>query len=127
MAIHQEISLSAAPEKVYKTLTESNAFSGFTNAAASIDAEDGGAFTCFDGNIVGRNVELHPNELIVQAWRVGGWPPGIYSIVRIELAASADGTQLTLDHAGFPEAGADHLDGGWHKMYWDPLKKYLEG
>ena len=85
----------------------------------------GGAFSCFNGMITGRNVELIPNQRIVQAWRAGNWPEGVYSIVRFELNARGSNTKLTLDHAAFPDGAAEHLDGGWHKMYWEPLKKYL--
>jgi len=34
-------------------------------------------------------------------------------------------TKLILEHAPFPEGNAPHLESGWHKMYWEPLKKYL--
>jgi hypothetical protein len=34
-------------------------------------------------------------------------------------------TKLILEHHGFPEGNADHLDPGWHQMYWEPLRKYL--
>jgi activator of HSP90 ATPase len=45
----------------------------------------GGAFTLFGGYITGRHVELVPNDRIVQAWRTGGWAPGVYSIAKFEL------------------------------------------
>jgi len=31
-----------------------------------------------------------------------------------------------VDNAGFPADAAEHLEPGWHKMYWEPLKAYLE-
>ncbi len=34
-------------------------------------------------------------------------------------------TKLTLHHVGFPEGNGEHLESGWPKMYWEPLKKYL--
>ena len=75
--------------------------------------------------ITGRNIELIPEQRIVQAWRVGNWPEGIYSIVKFELTADGTATKLVLDHTAFLEGAADHLDPGWHQMYWEPLKKYL--
>ena len=39
---------------------------------------------------------------------------------------AGDETKVILDHSGFPDDAAEHLDGGWHKMYWEPLKAYCE-
>src|SRR5215831_16007273 len=124
-AIHQEIEFKTSPQHVYEALLNSKQFSAFTGAPAQIEGTAGGAFSCFGGMITGRNVELVPNQRIVQAWRAGNWPEGVYSIVRFELNAQGSSTKLTLDHTAFPDGAAEHLDGGWHKMYWEPLKKYL--
>ena len=75
--------------------------------------------------ISGRNIELKPNARIVQAWRAGNWPEGVYSVVRFELTGEGAATTLTLDQSGFPEEQREHLDGGWRKMYWEPLQKHL--
>jgi activator of HSP90 ATPase len=66
-----------------------------------------------------------PNERIVQAWRPQSWKPGVYSIVKFELADEGAGTKLVLDHTGFPDGTAEHLAGGWKVNYWEPLEKYL--
>ena len=79
----------------------------------------------FGGLIVGRNVELIPNQRIVQAWRPTHWDPGIYSIVKFELEGLGSETKVVLDHAGFPEGEVDSLNTGWKPRYWDPLKKFL--
>lgn len=125
-SIRQEVTIEASPQRVYDTLLDGKRFSEFTGGApAVITSEAGGAFSCFNGMITGRNIELIPNQRIVQAWRAGNWPAGVYSIVRFELAPQGDGTKLTLEHTAFPEGASEHLEGGWHKMYWEPLKKYL--
>lgn len=125
-SIRQEIIIKASPKRIYDTLLDGKRFAEFTGGApAAIASDAGGAFSCFNGMITGRNVELIPNQRIVQAWRAGNWPEGVYSIVRFELAAQGADTKLTLDHTGFPDGASEHLEGGWHKMYWDPLKKYL--
>lgn len=126
MAIHQEIRIDCAPSQLFKTLTDSGEFSGATGAKAELSGEDGAAFTCFDGQVSGRNLEIHPGEMIVQAWRVGAWPAGVYSVVRMTLAEDGDATRLVLDHTGYPDGAEDHLEGGWHKMYWEPLKAKCE-
>jgi activator of HSP90 ATPase len=124
-AIEQEVVLPASPKRVYDTLLDSRQFSEFTGAPAEIGRDPGGAFSCFGGMITGRSIELISGQRIVQAWRVGNWPEGIYSIVKFELAAEGQGTRLNLRHTGYPEEGREHLESGWHKMYWEPLRKYL--
>jgi hypothetical protein len=61
----------------------------------------------------------------VQAWRPASWAAGVYSIVRFELVAGGPGTRIVLDHAGFTEDKWEGLNVGWPKMYWEPLRKYL--
>ena len=129
-AIQQEIVFKASPKRVYDALLDSKQFSEFTGAPAEINREPGGAFSCFGGVIAGRNIELLPDQRIVQAWRVAMWPEGLYSIVKFELQPQGSETRLVIDHVGFPQQMRAHLngeeaDGGWHRQYWEPLKKYL--
>jgi activator of HSP90 ATPase len=124
-SIHQEVVITASTQRVYEALTDAQQFSAFTGAPAEIDRDAGGAFSCFGGRITGRNVELIPNRRVVQAWRAGTWPEGVYSIVRFELDAQGSDTKLTFDQSGFPGSNREHLESGWPKMYWDPLTAYL--
>ena len=125
MTIHQEVEFQASPNTIYDVLVNGGKFSAFSGAPSQITAEPGGVVSCFGGMISGRFIELLPDKRIVQAWRVGNWPDGVYSIVKIELEPQGSGTKLTLDHFGFPEEHREHLDAGWQKMYWEPLKNYL--
>src|SRR6478672_10427884 len=125
ITIHQEIEFSASPQQLYEALLESKQFTEFSGRPAEINREVGGAFSLFKGHIIGRNVELIPNERIVQAWRVVTWPEGAYSIVRFELKSQGSGTHLVFDHIGFPESLQDHLAAGWEENYWSLLKKYF--
>jgi activator of HSP90 ATPase len=124
-SLHQDIDLKAAPQRLYEILLDSKQFAAFTGMPAEIDPKAGGAFSMFGAMIVGRNIELIPNQRIVQAWRPASWAPGVYSIVKFELKAKGTETTLVLDHTGFPQGDFDHLDPGWKMRYWDPLKKYL--
>jgi uncharacterized protein YndB with AHSA1/START domain len=124
--IQQEVTFKASPERVYGALTDAKQFSKVCGGAPTeIKAEEGGAFSCFGGMIVGRNLELVPGKRIVQAWRAGNWKPGVYSIVKFELEEKGNETRLELEHTGFPEDNREHLDAGWVSNYWEPIKKYL--
>ena len=137
-AIHQEPVFKASRKRVYEALTDAKQFekvvqlsaamkSGMAPGAksAEISREAGGAFSLFGGYVTGRQLELVPNERIVQAWRAGGWDPGDYSIARFQLVEQGTGTKIVFDHAGFPKGDAEHLAEGWKINYWEPLEKFL--
>jgi activator of HSP90 ATPase len=134
ITIHQEINFKATPQRLYETLLSSKEFSDctkrsfgdFSARSANIDAVAGGAFTVFDGHIIGRILELVPYQRIVEAWRVVDWPAGLYSIATFEFKLQDAGTKLIFDHIGFPEGMKEHLSIGWQQHYWDALSKYLQ-
>ncbi len=99
--IHQEIDFKANPKHIYEALMNDKEHGEFTGRPAKISRDVGGAFSCHGGHVVGRNVELVPNKRIVQAWRIGDWDDGVYSIVRFELKEQGSETRLILDHAIF--------------------------
>jgi uncharacterized protein YndB with AHSA1/START domain len=137
-AIHQEPVLKASRKRVYEALTDANQFgkvvelSGAMKSgmklgtkAAEISREPGGALSLFGGYITGRQVELVPNERIVQVWRAGSWDPGSYSIAKFVLVEFGGETKIKFDHTGFPKGQAEHLAEGWRVNYWEPLAKFL--
>lgn len=139
-AIHQEVTFAAPPSRIFQTLTVAALFDRVVQLSSAmnsdmkkmlgtsptqIDARQGGAFTLFGGYVTGRNIELVPDKLIIQAWRAGSWVPGDFSIARFALVEHGPQTRLVFDHAGFPSEAADHLAKGWHENYWEPLAKSL--
>jgi activator of HSP90 ATPase len=137
-SIHQEHTFKASRKRVYEALLDTKQFHSVMLLSAAmksgmapgmkptdISREAGGAFTIFGGYITGRQIELLPNERIVQAWRTGIWDPGIYSIARFELTEQGTQTKLSFDHTGFPKGEAEHLAAGWKSNYWEPLEKFL--
>jgi activator of HSP90 ATPase len=137
-AIHQEVNFNASRKRVYEALTTTAQFVEVIKLSAAmksgmalgskptqISPTVGGSFTIYGGHIFGRQVELVPNERIVEAWRVVDWSPGTYSIARFELVDQGSGTKLVFDHTGFPQGLAQHLADGWHGNYWEPLAKFL--
>jgi activator of HSP90 ATPase len=123
--LHQEVEFKASPQRIYEILLDSKQFAAFTGMPAEIDPKEGGALKIFGGLIVARNVELIPDQRIIQAWRSEGWDKGVYSVVRFELKPHGQGTLLVLDHTGFQEGKFDSLNAGWPPRYWNPLKKFL--
>ena len=126
MTIHHEAVLAATPQQVYEVLTTGAAFAKATgDRPATIGAGEGATFELFGGPIHGRQIELVPGERVVQAWRVAGWDPGVYSVVRFTLRAEGGKTRFVIDHDAYPAAQHDHLSGGWLANYIEPLTAYF--
>jgi activator of HSP90 ATPase len=137
-SIHQEAVFKANRNRVYEALTDTKQFDkiiklspemqagkSFGTTPTAISREVGGTFSIFGGHIIGRQIELVPNQRIVQAWRVVDWAPGVYSIAKFELLEQGAGTKLVFDHTGFPKGDAEHLAEGWKSHYWDSIEKFL--
>jgi activator of HSP90 ATPase len=137
-SIHQERVFKAGRKRVYEALTDAKQFGKIVQLSAAmkngmppgagpaeISREAGGTFSLFGGYVTGRQIELVPNERIVQAWRAGSWDPGHYSIAKFELVEQGSGTKIVFDHTGFPNGKAEHLAAGWKGNYWEPLEKFL--
>jgi uncharacterized protein YndB with AHSA1/START domain len=134
-AIRQSIQFTAPKHRVYAALTDSAQFHKLTllslaamggaGQPTAIGARAGEAFTLFAGHIAGRQIELVPDQRIVQAWRTADWAPGWYSIAHFELSDDGGTTRLDFNHTGFPKGQAEHLAEGWQSHYWQPLARFL--
>jgi len=136
-SIHQEPLIAARRDRIYAALTDAAQFEQLTRFSdavktmppqhdpARIEPRAGGPFALFGGYISGRFIELVANELVVQAWRVGNWNRGVYSIASFQLHEQGTDTRIVFDHAGFPLGAAGHLALGWQRNYWDPLRRLL--
>lgn len=137
-SIHQEPVFKASRKRVYEALTDTKQFDKVVKLSAAMQSgmslgkkpteisdEPGGAFSLFGGYVTGRQIELVPNERIVQVWRAGSWDPGTYSIAKFVLTEQGPGTKIVFDHGGFPGGQAEHLADGWKVNYWEPLEKSL--
>lgn len=138
-SIHQEPVFKARKKRVYEVLTNAKEFDKVVRLSGAMDSikslleknptevsgEAGAAFSLFGGYVTGRNIQMLPEERIVQAWRSGSWAPGQYSIARFELKEDGAATKIIFDHRGFPDGTAQHLAEGWRENYWEPLAKYL--
>src|SRR5262245_57626654 len=117
-SIRKQAVVDLKPQEIYEILLSSEKFSSLTDGApAVIESADGGAASIFGGMITGRFIELVPGQRIVQAWRVKLWPEGAYSLATFMLEPTAKGTNLTIEHVGFPEEQREHLAEGWQKNY----------
>lgn len=124
--IFQITELEASPADVYKALMDEKLHAKFTGMTAKIDGRVGGEFETTDGDSSGYFLYLEKNKRIVQAWTHKEFDPGFYSTVYLDLEKIEKGTRLNFNHIGVPDEHVGWLTEGWKKIYWEPLKDFLE-
>ena len=125
--IEQTVAFSATPAKLYELFMNSAKHTAATGMPAKISPKIGGKWSAFSGMILGKNLALIPNRMIVQSRRSSEWKkadPDSILIVSFEKAVGGQG-QVHLVHVGVPEYDQAGVTQGWVKFYWDPWKGYL--
>jgi len=112
--VKQTVTFKASPHDVYEALMDSKKHAQFTGDKASISRKVGGKFSVFDGYSEGTNLELIPDNKIVQTWRASDWTEGHYSKVTFSFKEVEGGTRLNFTQTGVPKEHTRifHKDGG---------------
>jgi len=117
--------IPAPPEVVYAAWLDSERHSEMTGGSAECSDQIGAFFTAWDGYIEGQNLELVPNEKIVQTWRTSEFDETDEdSHLIIEFKHHPKGTLLTLKHSEIPEGQFQYLS-GWEDHYFAPMIAYF--
>lgn len=125
--IEQSVSFSATPAKLYELFMDSAKHSAATGMPAKVSRKVGGKWSAFGRMILGKNLVLIPNRMIVQAWRSSEWKktdPDSILVVSFEKVSGGDST-VHLVHVGVPSYDHQGVTKGWVKFYCDPWKEYL--
>jgi activator of HSP90 ATPase len=124
--IKQSVTFKASPHEVYELLMDSKKHAEFTGGGAKISRKAGGKFSISGGDISGVNLELVPDQKIVQSWRYSDWPDGVYSKATFTLETVTKGTRLTFTQTGVPDDKYEDIKQGWIDYYWAPMKEIFE-
>ncbi len=124
--IRQSVTIKASPHQVYEALMDSKKHGALTGAPARVSRRVGGKFAVYGDSISGTNLELVPDEKIVQSWRADDWPEGHYSKATFVLTKVPGGTRLTFYQSGVPDDQYADIKQGWIDYYWKPMKEMLE-
>jgi len=120
----QTYSIHAPVSKVYEALTNAAVADQWGASPATVDAQEGGSFSYWDGDIHGVFTKLVPNQLIEQDW-YGHDNPEIKYIARFSFSADGDTTNVTLHFSGdIKDEAKDIKD--WQDYYFTPIKQLLE-
>ena len=124
MDFHYTIEITAEPEEVFAALTIPFQIELWSGYPADMKAEAGYMFSLWEGDITGVNLEVKPNESLVQEWFFGEQSEP--SIVRLDLKKEGVKTCVVLTHTHIPEEVFDEITEGWQEYYLGAIKGMLE-
>ena len=90
--IRQSVTFKASPHEVYEALMDSKKHSEFTGSAVRMSRNVGSEFSVYGGDIQGINLNLVPDQKIVQSWRYSDWPESHYSKATFSLKEVPSGS-----------------------------------
>jgi activator of HSP90 ATPase len=123
--ILQRVKFAASPKVLFEIYMDSAKHAMATGAPAKVSRKAGGPFSAFGGSVVGTNLLMIRDRLIVQAWRAAHWKKSDISILVMEFSKVSGGAQAEIVHAGVPAHDHKAVSQGWPHYYWKPWKKYL--
>ena len=118
--IEQSYEMNASPEAVFEAFVNPEIVEEWSGSEATMSAEVGFAWSLWGGSIIGTNVEVVPNQKLVQDWKEEKWDKP--SRVTFTLTANGKGTTVHLLHENIPDASANSIDGGWKEYYLGPMQ-----
>ncbi|MCX5997449.1 MAG: SRPBCC family protein [Chloroflexi bacterium] len=122
--IRQTVTFKAGAHAVYELLMDSKKHSELAGDEAKVSRKAGGKFN-IGGYIEGVNLELIPDEKIVQSWRYEDWPEGHFSKATFSFKEEAGKTKMTFTQTGVPVQFYQDIKQGWIDYYWTPMKEML--
>jgi activator of HSP90 ATPase len=124
--IRQTVTFKAGAHAVYELLMDAKKHSALAaEDEAKISRKVGGKFNV-GSYIEGVNLELIPDEKIVQSWRYEDWPAGHFSKATFSFKEEGGKTKMTFTQAGVPVQFYEDIKQGWIDYYWTPMKEMLE-
>jgi activator of HSP90 ATPase len=118
--------IPTTPQAVYDAWMSSDGHSAMTGSPASVDPQIGGAFTAWDGYILGRTLDLEPGHRIVQTWRTSEFSESEEdSQIDVTLEPREAGTRIAIRHTGVPDGHLSYERSGWQEHYFDPMRSYF--
>ncbi len=124
--IRLTVTFKAGAHAVYELLMDAKKHSALAAGdKTKISRKVGGKFKV-GSYIEGVNLELAPDEKIVQSWRYEDWPEGHFSKVTFIFKEEGGKTKMTFTQTGVPVQFYENIKQGWIDYYWTPMKEMLE-
>lgn len=117
--------LYAPLDLVWKALVDPITISAWGAGPVKMDDNAGTEFELWGGDIYGKNLEVIPNEKLIQDWYGGAWTKPSKATFLLK-KVSPNETRLDLLHEDVPDDAARDIENGWDTYYLGAIKKYLE-
>ncbi|CAK1555458.1 unnamed protein product [Leptosia nina] len=110
-------SFQCRAQEFYDAMTRIDMVTAFTQGHVKMEAEKGGKFSLFGGNVSGEFRELVPGKKIVQYWRYKQWPEQHFSEVTFSIEEKDDHTLVTLKQDLVPTSELEQTRANWKHKY----------
>jgi activator of HSP90 ATPase len=119
---------NTSAKTLYGIYMDARKHSAAIGAPVKISSKVGSVFNAHGKYIIGKNLQLIKDKLIVQSWRGGDWAKdAIDSTFTLQFYQQGKDALLVMTHANVPDKHYNGIKNGWNDYYWKPWKKYLEG
>ncbi len=124
--IKKYYTIPADTQDVFTALTNPFTIELWTGEKAIMNADEGFEFSLWDGDIVGKNLTIKPNELLIQQWYFGEEDEENPSVVTIKLWDVKGSTSVELLHTNIPDEAFENILDGWDNAYFGAIAKLFE-
>jgi activator of HSP90 ATPase len=107
--------INAEPSDIYSALTNPYTIELWSGYKAEMSTEPGSAFSLWEGDIEGKNLEFVQDRKVVQEWYFGEQPEK--SIVYISIFPDKENSSVTVEHTNIPDEEFDNIAEGWREYY----------
>jgi len=116
--------IEAEPEEIFLALTNPFTIELWSDMPAKMDANEGTEFELWDGDICGKNLEIVPNQKLVQEWYFDDLQEP--SIATVKLHPHKTGTNVEVKHTNIPDEAFENINEGWREYYMGAIKRFFE-
>lgn len=117
-------SINVPVADVWRALVDPEWINEWGGGPAKMDDQVGTKFKLWGGDIHGTNMEITPEQKLIQHWYSGKWPEP--SVATFELKKDGRRCLLTLTHEQVPETALKEIEEGWREYYLGPLQGFVE-
>ena len=115
--------ISAEPSDVYAALTNPYTIALWSGYSAVMSEEEGSEFSLWEGDITGRNIQIIPNQKVVQEWFFGDQE--VKSIVTIVIEPDRENSKVTVEHTNIPDEDFADIAEGWREYYFGAINNFF--
>lgn len=116
--------IDTEPEYLYRALVTPQTIELWSGFPAVMSEIPGSEFEWLDGDILGKNLEFEPNNMIKQQWYFGD-DNTTPSIVTLSLSPHNHKTVLELNQTNIPDEAFENIKYGWKKVIIASLKEFF--